>query len=172
MSDANNFFLLAKKEILNSSQSTIQSFVYISSDAQQWDGPFLISENEDITRVKHDHGLTIAFNTNLLFSSMDDGRSWSKRIMPLDGNIEDIAVPDANIIYAVIGVRMDESQGQISSLVKSADGGNSWQIMEREFYGDKASFFDEEHGIAMAKGSLQVTHDGGNTWKLILVSSN
>jgi hypothetical protein len=27
----------------------------------------------------------------------------------------------------------------------------------------------KQHGLAMTKGTLQVTHDGGKTWKLILI---
>jgi hypothetical protein len=167
-----HLFLLAKKEITNSTQNIVQSHVYVSSDARAWNGPFMITENEDITQINNGHGITVAYNASFLFTSMDYGKSWIKRIISLDGEIQDVAVPDDHVIYAVIGLRNNEPHGWISKLAKSSDDGSTWQIMEKEFYGEKISFFDREHGIAMAKGTLQVTHDGGNTWKLILVSSD
>lgn len=88
----------------------------------------------------------------------------------MPGKIQDIEIINGNTIYAVIGQQENPSFGWVSKLAKSTNGGASWQIMDKDFYGESISFFNEQHGIAMAKGVLQVTHDGGETWRLVLIS--
>jgi hypothetical protein len=166
-------YFLVSKQVSSSPQTAIQSNLYVSTDAQEWDGPFVIGENTDIIQLKGNYGLTVAFNkSNQLFTSVDGGKQWTERIIPLAGMIQDIEIPEENVIYAVIANGEDEPHGPISRLVKSSDAGSTWEIMEKEFYGERISFFNSQHGIAMANGTLQVTHDGGSTWKLVLVGRN
>lgn len=163
----NRFFLLAKTV-----SPTVQSYVFVSDDATEWSGPFLITTNSSlISYIKELQNLTVALNKNNVFVSNNDGATWNEVDLPIDGEIQDIEVINGNTIYVVIGQQEDKSFGWVSKLATSTDGGNNWQLIDNEFYGENISFYNEQVGIAMSKGVLQSTNDGGINWKLILISN-
>ena len=147
-----------------------KSFIFTSLDAASWNGPFLINDNTDITTIVQGNDVTMAFNNDQLFVSHTEGESWIESSLPLLGKILDIEPINNNLIYAVIGIESDDSFGWISKLATSTDKGITWQSGNTKFYADDISFFDQLHGIAMSKGILQVTHDGGITWRPVLIS--
>lgn len=106
----------------------------------------------------------------MLWRDLGNDNEWHQSVLPIQGQIQDIEVINESTIYAVIGQQENLSFGWVSKLAKSTNGGNSWQLIEKDFYGESISFFNEQHGIAMAKGVLQVTHDGGLNWRLVLIS--
>ncbi|HRJ31309.1 MAG: hypothetical protein KF803_11330 [Cyclobacteriaceae bacterium] len=159
----NKFYLLAR------SASTTESYVFSSTDGITWSDPSLITSNGIISTIKSSDDLVVAIDNDNVYV-LENDNEWDQSVLPLQGQIQDIEVINGNTIYAVIGQQENLSFGWVSKLAKSTNGGNSWQLIEKDFYGESISFFDEQHGIAMAKGVLQVTHDGGLNWRLVLIS--
>lgn len=157
------FFLLAKRAFAN------EYHVFVSEDGINWGDASLITSNGIISSIKESQGLVVAKSVDNIYVSTNVGQ-WQKITLPMPGKIQDIEIINENTIYTVIGQQESPSFGWVSKLAKSTNGGTSWQIMDKDFYGESISFFNEQHGIAMAKGVLQVTHDGGLNWRLVLIS--
>jgi len=103
--------------------------------------------------------------------SHDAGKSWAVMSNP-DGKILYSQILSESVIYSVIYESVEDNGTVVSKLSKSYDGGATWALQTTPFYGDRISFFDQSSGIATSNGALQITDDGGSTWKPVLIRPN
>jgi photosystem II stability/assembly factor-like uncharacterized protein len=112
-------------------------------------------------------------NNNILVSTVDGGYTWTDlttRIDPIARNgICGLAVADANTIYGCGNWYRDTGY-----IVKSTDGGNTWQYIDMHQYAASLidmHFINKDVGFAVGTGPLPqraavilYTTDGGVTW--------
>ena len=130
--------------------------------------------------------LSLIFTATVSLHTLGQSVYYSADIYPVDSigmskeNViyYDVSHPCPDIVYLFTGKhdRCPDSIEIKSTLMKSTDGGDTWEIV---FSHDSAifveiCFFDEMHGLASravgsSKGhdSLMATSDGGYTWKAI-----
>lgn len=65
---------------------------------------------------------------------------------------------------------VDKPETDTILLLKTTDGGNSWQKMEtglgeKEF--NHVKFLDKNNGWLLGKTTIYKTEDGGNSWKSV-----
>ncbi len=179
---AGNTWLLVGYDNLDSRDYSVVT----SPDLTNWEGPFTMAElpstdfwidqtdgqgdlmvargvNQNFT-TSHDPGIN---NDHLYLVSVDKGHTWSPLAPSM--NILHAQVLGNGMIYAVVRQEFGD-RGTISKLAKSSDNGATWTTENPLFYGDRISFHDPSHGIAMTGATLQVTHDGGKSWTLLLTT--
>jgi photosystem II stability/assembly factor-like uncharacterized protein len=95
----------------------------------------------------------------LTVSSLADAQQWQELDTGVTEDLYDVCCIDANTLFVC---------GQNGVILKSEDGGNSWQEKYRNegFYLYDLCFVDDEIGFAYGD-FLVKTSDGGNSWVLI-----
>jgi photosystem II stability/assembly factor-like uncharacterized protein len=111
------------------------------------------------------------YATGIMGKTIDGGKTWNLLNYPFD-DIVSVSFVNDNIGY----VSMLTASGNIaqshsgSKLIKTSDGGNSWQIIIPNPIDDSGigyynlHFMNETEGFCTNNGILH-THDGGNTWQ-------
>lgn len=161
-----------------------QLAVVTSPDLATWQGPYMlatlpsteywideISGGGDVMVAR---AITKDFLTHQFdppqpvhYVSSDHGQTWT--VLSPYLNILHTQVMDSGTIYAVSRVNSGD-RGTVSQLAKSSDGGILWTKESPLFYGERISFYDNSNGLAMSHGTLQVTHNGGKSWQLVITS--
>ena len=150
--------------------------LYFSTNLVSWQGPFFLGEftfNGYLISVEGKGSTMVAtvLNPNnqpdefFMMRSSNGGQTWSP--MPGHEDVIYVQVLTEQLLFALVRQPAGDV-GTISKLAKSTDGGSTWTLENALFYGDRISFFDALNGVATAGPTLQITEDGGKTWKLIL----
>ena len=107
-----------------------------------------------------------------MFVSENGGDTWSTGFLESD-YINSIQFITPKIGYYVDRVQHYNTQYRIGNIYKTIDGGKKWnKINESEVYVNHVSFINETTGIAYTDKVLQITNDGGKTWKLLIHPHN
>jgi photosystem II stability/assembly factor-like uncharacterized protein len=115
----------------------------------------------------------------ILLQSVDDGETWTERQLGLPEDVfSSISFPDKDNGWAV---------GTRGMILHTQDGGVTWKKIEKlynkdaqtsnsdsqKIYYTKVFFLDSQHGwITGETGTVLLTVDGGNVWKIIETGRN
>ena len=111
----------------------------------------LISENE--VRILGD---------TYFHKTVDGGQNWTTTSIPdlvtSSGWLRKIYSYNENLIWAY---------GDISTVIRSTDGGTTWETIEFDLNGvSNINFISETEGYLSYLDKVYATYDGGNTWSL------
>jgi hypothetical protein len=178
---ANNTFI-AVFSYSNYLANKNETYSFISNDGSTWQGPFLFTTIDPYFNILE--GISGSGNTfvsrfyslkdfqstgNLKYNcnfSLDKGKTWSA-FTGLPAEAKFAQALSNTTIYAVFDAS-GNGLYDVSKLAKSFDSGKTWTIENQLIYANRISFYDELNGIAMLNQYLQITSDGGKSWKLIL----
>ncbi len=103
----------------------------------------------------------------LIVVSHDEGLTWEQRPSPIDVTLTSLVCVGSNIGFAV---------GHEETLLRSADGGLTWQLVRTDAAGVpllRIRFLDEKTGFAVGgRGVILRTTDGGASWARSVVSTD
>lgn len=176
MFKTNDLFILSASNVF--SFPSVPHSVFTSTDMTTWQGPFafdvlittetileitgneenLVARSGDDQNNPGEYAFRVSTDAGVTWSDLGDGMNF----------IHAQAIDTQNIF--AIAKSSTGDRGTISKLYKSANLGVTWTSEEALFYGDRIHFYDASNGLAMARGTLQITHDGGRTWKLIFTT--
>ncbi len=132
--------------------------VYFTSGSLPWWSVAFASNNTN--------GTIVGQEGQILYTS-DGGSNWSNRVSPTGtaGIIRDVTFNNG-----LNGIAVGYSSPSIGFLMRTTNGGNSWQTIKDDFNGalHSISFADSMNGLAVGSGGLIVrTVDGGETWSFV-----
>lgn len=171
--------IYADQEFITSSDS-IYINIHATSDGRNWRSSRVMGLPSKAFYNLPMHGyqnelkgrkLTLIFGNSSFgfYNSRDGGNTWRKINFGFSDAVTSLTVIDEQTIYGLTKKDLEYGAGTISQLVVSNDAGMTWEIKPAQFYGDRISFFDKKNGMAMSKQILQLTNDGGETWKPIFM---
>lgn len=108
-----------------------------------------------------------------ILKTVNGGNSWSYINPNYSGAYRSIKVLNPTTVVAILRW-VDNFGWEFSSVMKSTDGGTTWQRVfnERNIYMNDMSFIDENNGwISARSGKAYKTSDGGSTWSLVNLPS-
>jgi photosystem II stability/assembly factor-like uncharacterized protein len=171
LNDNLGFALLNDLDHINNAGSNSIYFAKTSDGGKSWSNKkkvfsntqgihvnkMLATNENHIVLYRQDH------NNSGLVVSYDGGENWKES--NLTGRIGQVQFVDSKIGFAV--VRKEMYSGNYN-IFKTIDGGLTWEkITSNNIYLDKIHFYNELVGLAIQEGKIQITRDGGKTWKLI-----
>lgn len=120
-----------------------------------------------------DGKMWVTGTNNSVFVSDDQGKSWLDKSVQSEQLLDfrDIEVFDTN--NAIV---MSVGSGSDSKLLKTKDGGNSWQLLyqneDAQGFFDAIDFWDQKTGLLLGDPVdgfyvIKKTDDGGKTWRRI-----
>lgn len=152
-------------------------FMFVSDNGgESWSEPIEMSAGTDefnaFAIISEDN--LIAYNQEAMLKSTDGGATWDKvefNFIPTGQELRRISYQrdNDNVLYAV--VKKDEDDyGNISDIYRSTDLGESWnKLNSHDIYADNISFYNSPNsGVAVSRGVLQISSDGGVTWRVIM----
>ena len=154
---------------------TIDYYTLTTKDGLTWTKTYLLTTDSYVTDyvkgISGNNALILVQTDPLNYLlSKDEGKNWENIVLGFSGKVLFTQAIDDKTIFAVIEQNPNGDAGTLSKLAKSFDAGQTWTVEPTLFYGGKISFIDKLNGVATSKGTLQVTHDGGKTWRAILIS--
>jgi photosystem II stability/assembly factor-like uncharacterized protein len=94
-----------------------------------------------------------------MWHTTDGGTNWSQRDFLYSGRLYGVYFSDSDIGWAA---------GEQGIVLKTEDGGSSWNFTKNIHDLNAIHFFNLSSGISVGEtGTLQISSDGGDTWKLI-----
>ncbi|RYY99520.1 MAG: hypothetical protein EOO11_04670 [Chitinophagaceae bacterium] len=108
-----------------------------------------------------DTGMIFSRSQLLHYRTTDGGASWTRVSSALSGYEEaaDLDIVDNRTAFICIGY------GWSGLIMRSTDGGESWQSMGRATGATRIDFVDGRTGFALADRSILRTVDSGRTWQ-------
>jgi len=106
-------------------------------------------------------GETMGFNKAVTKVTVDGGETWT-----------DTSPVDANNLYSLYFISQDTgfASGNGAEILKTTDGGNSWEIKNNEYHSgflNSIYFFDDSTGIALSGNHNYFTYDSGESWEFV-----
>jgi len=116
--------------------------------------------------VSNDQSVIAVGERGIILKSDDKGLTWAQVKSPVDVTLTGIAFSSKKIGWIV---------GHESTILKTIDGGNSWEISryqpEDERFYMSVNFMTADKGYVLGTdGELWSTEDGGNSWDLTVLS--
>lgn len=103
------------------------------------------------------------------YYSYDAGVNWVLKDFVLPGYSKSIQFVNENVGFILVQSSYNNPANK-ATIYKSTDSGETWKALGKEVYAHDIYFSDENHGIAKYNDVVQVTLDGGKTWKLLTYS--
>jgi photosystem II stability/assembly factor-like uncharacterized protein len=161
---------------------------YLTSDAgAHWRLLDLPRYTFGLTFADADHGWALAFDTtelsNGLFSTVDGGRTWTRRVWPPDANVISIGGP-GELTFKPGGEGWLGSRDPQPTLFVTDDGGSAWARVQiagpfssnpsqaRRYFVARLMLLPKRGLIAVVGdefgfGAAFVTFDSGRTWRWV-----
>jgi len=123
----------------------------------------LIIEEELSALIKTSDQTLHAVGYGVIYRSQDNGLTWVPSNQSGD-NYQDVFFISDAIGWIV---------GQAGSILKTADGGDSWSVLRKPTAHSKENlikihFTDEDHGLVVGeKGIVWRTQNGGDSWDIV-----
>lgn len=101
----------------------------------------------------------VVYGSNIILKSVDSGVTWTEVYNDTTIKLYDLYFTTPDLGYAV---------GELGMIVKTTDGGQSWQRLNTGFtdYFNSVAFPDANTGFICAGSKMISTLDGGLTWNL------
>ncbi len=159
----------------------VNYYLHLSEDGALWEGPYAFPTLTNTERIESTSGngnlivmqvgSYVTYNSDhkisyKVYLSRNKGATW-QAVSNLNGEVLHMQVLDEKTIFSVVK-QSDGDKGTISKLGKSTDGGFTWSVEEPLIYAEQISFFDAMNGLAFTTDALQITSDGGKTWKPVI----
>ncbi len=156
------------------------TYVYKTiNGGRDWEGPFDVSNHYKLSEIYAlNENKVIAFRKggynyveHKVFVSEDGGENWED-INCGCGKILEVEFVNEQIGY-LVSEEDEDNIASVSNIYKTTDGGYHWEkINTHKIYADHIDFKDENTGIATSKNVVQITHDGGKNWDLLIYPYN
>lgn len=139
---------------------------------ETWETPALITNNANAPNkiVAENFDQIYAYSTNypIIYTSHDGGLTWVDVPINTGNSVSDIYIVDQLTAFAALPKEPDEI-ATIGDIYKTINGGETWtKANTKPLYAEYIDFWDEQRGIATSKNVVQITFDGGQTWKPIV----
>lgn len=118
------------------------------------------------TRGEYDDDNKELLKDMTLYYTYDGGVNWSLKNFYINGFINSIQFVNEKIGFILVRPSLTVANTR-AYIYKTTDSGETWTAMDKQVFASSIYFEDENTGIATYDGIVQVTHDGGKTWKLI-----
>lgn len=154
-----------------------KDYVFTTGDSGvTWEGPFEISGNSDAMEkiVLYDPQTLYLYSSTqtAIYGSHDGGMTWL-RTEPYLANLSHYGVSDLyavndQVAYAALNSTADDI-AIIGNVFRTTNGGDTWtQANTQPMYAEYIDCLDENICIATSKNVVQITRDGGVTWKVLV----
>jgi photosystem II stability/assembly factor-like uncharacterized protein len=101
-----------------------------------------------------------------LYYTYDGGVNWSLKSFNFNGFINSIQFVNEKVGFILVRPSLTVANTR-AHIYKTTDSGETWTPMEKQVFASSIYFEDENTGIATYDRIVQITHDGGKTWKLL-----
>ena len=175
----------------NGLEGVVKSIFRTTDGGETWTGPFELSLRNGNSSAPLDFATIIGHN-NLLYSAAEEGKSLDYLYVSRDGGLtwdfqqheegyeglRGFQFLNDKVGYAIRTIEYlpQYERTRVASvgyLYKTTNGGATWAAASnRVIYGDRIFFLNENVGLAMSFGVLQLTRDGGKSWQLLLYPIN
>lgn len=172
---ADAYFLNTFTGYLLVNDNANNAFLLVTNDGgATWAETHQISTSVRLNKlfvVDNSPGYLYAYSTTgkQIFYSSDSGQSWQNyNLIIANGGITDFYAVDTQYAYAVSVAFADEI-ASVADVYQTTNGGQSWQkVNQSRIYADAIDFYSQTVGIATSANVLQLTQDGGKTWKVLV----
>ncbi len=155
-----------------------QNYLFITGDGgYSWQGPYDVgnANGELMTQIaNYDPQNLYLYSPNhtAIYASHDGGITWL-RTEPTLANLShqgvtDLYVVSAQVAYTVLSSTQDDI-ALIGSVFRTNNGGASWEKANaKPLYAEYIDCLNEETCIATSRNVVQISRDGGITWKVLV----
>lgn len=101
----------------------------------------------------------------------DAGINWMLKDFGFGGYINSVQFVNPLVGFILVKDSFEDAS-KMGFIYKTSDSGATWSALGDAIYANNITFTDENTGIAMCKNIVQITQDGGKTWKLLTYPTN
>ena len=172
-----NFFNALSGYLLTRSSTNSNNYVFVTGDGGfSWEGPFIVGNtayNMQHIALSDPQNLYIYSKDKIgIYASHDGGMTW-QYAEPYLANLShygvlDLYVVNQQVAYAALARAADDI-ATIGDVFRTDDGGNTWtKANQAAMYAEYIDCIDAHTCIATSKNVVQITRDGGATWKVLV----
>jgi|GEM_PF-1744825 len=171
-SAADAYFVNTFTGYLLVNNSANDSFLLVTNDGgSTWTETYLVSSGIRLNKLfvlPNQPNFLYAYSTTnkQIYHSSNGGQTWqSYNLTIANSGINDLFAVDTQVAFA-ISIASNDNIAAIADVYQTTNGGQSWQkINQNRIYADKIDFLNQTTGIATSRNVLQLTEDGGKTWR-------